>query len=246
MVSVESLQQVKSALLDFKTEIEGLFVDVDSKVEDILQECSSYVAKLESDIRDQEALVKNISEEVLFLEDSIRNLFCTSNGLKMKLENLYSKIDDISTQRADFQKKLSVLNDQYHLERDFEEKLQLEQKITSLENKLEVSNINYTDVRNEIENIKKQRMDIDLTLDKSKSKKFNLEVKLSDQKRILKNLQLKLSKLKRILEELRSTSIFYINTVKKVKYFSDDVTQKNLNAVGKCIRYIDEYLSVSL
>ena len=246
MVSVDSLQQVKSALLDFKTDINGLFVSVDSKVEYVLQECSSYVDRLESDICDQEILVKNISEEIFFLDDNIRKLFDTSDILKTKMENLYSEIEKINAQRVDCQKSLSALKNQYKLERDFEENMQLEKKITYFQNKLEVSNVNYTVIRKEIESIKKQRIDIDLTLDKSKSKKFNLDVKLSDQKRILKNLQLKLSKLNRILQELKSISILYVSTVKKVKCFSDDVTQKDLNAIGKCIRYIDEYMAVSL
>ena len=247
MVSIDILQKVKSSLQDFKTDVDGLFVNVSSKVESVLYECSLCIDKLESDICEREILIKKISDEMSFLEGNTRVLSNCLEGIEIKIKEFHDNMSEVDAYSSHIKNELSVLKIQYASElMTLEQKKTLEENINSLEEKFKNCELNLKIVKNEIDSLVRNKDVAIFELRKSKTKKFNLEMDLSVQKNQLEKLMLKLARLKTVFKEIKDSSTSYINVVKKVKNMSSDINQKNLNAVNRCISYINEYISVSL
>ena len=63
-VTIEALQTVKSALIDFRTDIEGMSKRTENSSFEILSSCKAAVDKAAMDVEASEAIIEQLSNEL--------------------------------------------------------------------------------------------------------------------------------------------------------------------------------------
>lgn len=248
MVSVtgEALQTIKTALSEFKTDIEGIVGQSNNKADKVLNESQVKVLEAEQDVAHTEAKIEKIKCNIESLENEISQIGSKINMLENTILQMYQRIWSLENQIASMKSQVVELRSQLENAEDDDQREQIRSKIYGLEKRISQCDSECNDLKAHIRNAENEKVSLQRELNSVKLKKSQCELELSTEKNRCNKQRNKLERLRTIFRKMELDLREYVDAAKKFEASSGSSAQKNISAVDRCILSINSYMSVSM
>ena len=245
-VSIEVLQKVKLALITFQSDITGISSRTTELAQDCLRVCYKKIDETQVRINELNVEIKKLNNTINLLGREI-NIF--KNKIQQWEESIpcmEKQFQNVEVNISSFQRGLSVLQVQLADTEDVRTRQQIQSQIDRETEKLNSLYYEQSELEYQIRNAKKQKEVLHQKVSELKNEKVYSEEHFAIAKKRKAQYQQKFDRLKLLLNTAKLNLDAYINATRKIESSSASNVDNNIRAVGKCIDYIEKYLSTNL
>ena len=245
-VSDEALAIVKSALMDFKSDIEGISQKSGNKAESITLECRSQIQQTKIIISGIEERINYTENQIKYLCDEIAKDSSMLDSVDAHITLLYNRKHQVNFEIESLNSKIASLNSKLSGCENDEMRQQIQSQIEDKEGELYLAKRNLSALEAEISENENKKADLQNKIDKNKSMQMQYENELDILKNRNSKYKNKLERQKIAYNRIESDLNAYVDAIKKFESNSVETVQKDISAVDICITAIDGYMSVNL
>lgn len=245
-VSTGALIAVRDALSDFLTDVEEVSSSAARRESETDEACRRQLSAAKNDVEQSEALVASLTKEVDAAEEKLREISNMLYSLKKNVEHLQVRIENLEKQIYHLDSQISDLRAQLSRCENEDLRSQIQGQIQELEKRQNQFRAEKQSAVETLDATEKRMKGLYREQSDTKARKAELETRLEKEKVRCYHLKDKLDRLKnaytRVVSELRA----YVAAAKNFEAASSSTTQRNKNAVERCLSHIETYLNTGL
>lgn len=248
-VSMEALQDVKKALNGFSSDISGITFRIERRVNETL--CSGKKSVDQAEAAVKESLIKEkefsrqlerITAELSRVKDEYQQSLSKIDFLTGKINGIRNEIShikgDLASARAEMQSALAG-NAQGDVNRYNAQVSALEMQISRLESECRALTVEKSAEDNRRRMLYTQRQNL---FNGQRDCRENLDL---EQSRLMRR-ESKRDRLTQAYWNMEKELQAYVIAARQLEYSSNTVTDRNISAVEKCMRSIEQYLNIHI
>lgn len=245
-VTTEALQTVKSALVTFQSDIDGLSMRATNNADDITEECKNHIKQTKAEIVQVEAQIAALNKQIAGIEAKIEQAASQYNALLARIPQLENNIHSLNSRISALNSQIASLRSQLANTEDDDERQQIQEQINVLSRQVSQCEIECNQLEAELQNSDQRKTELQQAINSAKSQKFQRESELSVQKNRCNKMKDKLERLNTTYSRVEADLNAYVAATKKFEGDSLDKAKHNTTIIEKCVESIEQYLSISL
>ena len=245
-VTTEALQTVKNALSTFQSDISGLSMRATDNADDITEECKSKINLTKTEIAQVETQIAILNKQISNLEAKIEQATNQYNALLARIPQLENNIRSLNSRISALNSQIASLRSQLANTEDDDERQQIQEQINALSRQVSQCEAERSQLESELQNSEQKKAELQQTINSAKSQKAQCESELSTQKNRCNKMKDKLERLNTTYSRVELDLNAYVAATKKFEGNASERTQSNTSAIEKCMKSIEEYLSINI
>lgn len=245
-VTTEALQAVKSSLINFQSDIDGMSSRASSQVDEICSECSIKIRKTEKDVEDTEVMISSLISQIDDLDFKLKKANAERADLEEQIPVIQHNINETRDAIAALNHRISELKNQLANAESDEQKRAIQSAIDAAYKQLAGLQDQEYRLQTQLKEAEDRVAALGQIITKLKAQKASCEEELEYQKSRCYNLKNKLERLRSAYNRVESDLSAYLDAVRRFENSSAERTQRNTGALDYCISKIEQYESTLL
>ena len=244
-LSSEALQTVKKALKIFQADIDGLGLRASDASADIMEDCRNQMNRAKVEIAEAGALIASLEDRISNSDAKIAQASSEYSALTVRASKIQGCIQSRTAMMCSLNAQVSSLRAKLSGCGSDEERQQIQNQMVQLERQIAQCDAERSQLETELDEMEQSKSKLQQTIRNTKAEKAKMEEELLVQRHRNVKLSDKYERLKTAFHRVESDLQVYVSAAKQFESSASEKTQRNTNAVDKCISMIEEYLATS-